>query len=403
MGSAGVAIWTEGSMSDNQSGDGSDLPQPVFGNLGGPQQGPRDPVRQRENPDVLVPPRTDSGTMPNLRFSFADAHVRLQPGGWTNEVTRRELPIATEIAGVQMHLNGGETMTGAREMHWHTEAEWAYMLAGTARITAMDQFGGSFVGDVNAGDLWFFPSGIPHSIQAHRDGCEFLLVFDDGGFSENATLLLTDCLRHMPPEVVAKNFGQPEAAFADLPKEDLYIFWAPAPPPLEEALVATADFNVEPPQFSFRLSEIGHVAYPGGRVTIVDAKRFPVTTIACGVFELDPGAMREVHWHPNADEWQYYLEGTARMTVFDTGIARTFDYRAGDVGYAPRAMAHYIENTGDGPLRFLALFRHPTYEDVSLAQWLALTPPGLVKAHLNLSDEVIAGLSKSPRSIVGPR
>ena len=95
-------------------------------------------------------------------------------------------------------------MTGVRELHWHTENEWAYMLSGTARITAVDQFGGSFVDDVNAGDLWFFPSGIPHSIQAHSDGCEFLLVFDDGSFSENGTLLLTDLLIHTPPEVVAK-------------------------------------------------------------------------------------------------------------------------------------------------------------------------------------------------------
>ena len=123
-------------------------------------------MRQRQNPDLLIPPRTDAGTMPNLRFSFADTHVRLQPGGWTNEVTQLELPIATEISGVQMHLNGGDTMTGVREMHWHTQGEWAYMLAGTARITVMDPAGGSFVDDVEAGDLWFFPAGVPHSIQA---------------------------------------------------------------------------------------------------------------------------------------------------------------------------------------------------------------------------------------------
>ena len=166
-------------------------------------------MRQRQNPDLLIPPRTDAGTMPNLRFSFADAHVRLQPGGWTNEVNQLELPIATEISGVQMHLNGGETMTGAREMHWHTQGEWAYMLAGTARITALDPSGGAFVDDVQTGDLWFFPAGFPHSIQAHSNGCEFLLTFDDGGFSENGTLLLSDFLRHMPPEVVAKNFGKP--------------------------------------------------------------------------------------------------------------------------------------------------------------------------------------------------
>ncbi|MFN8661308.1 MAG: cupin domain-containing protein [Thermomicrobiales bacterium] len=389
-------------MAEDTSSTTSNLPGPESGPLGGPQQGPRDVMRQRQNPDLLIPPRTDSGTMPNLRFSFADSHVRLQPGGWTNEVTQRELPIATEISGVQMHLNGGDTMTGVRELHWHKEAEWAYMLSGTARITAVDPFGGSFVDDVKAGDLWFFPAGVPHSIQAHREGCEFLLTFDDGAFSENGTLLLSDFMRHVPPEVLAKNFGQTESAFANIPQEDLYIFWAPPPPPLQEALVPNTDPNVQPPQYSFHLSQVDYVECPGGRVKIIDSRRFGVTTISCAVVEADPGAMRELHWHPNADEWQYYLEGSARMTVFDSSsLARTFDYQAGDVGYVPKVLGHYVENTGDGPMRFLALFRHPLYQDVSLSQWLALTPPGLVKAHLSVSNEVIASFSKTKQSVVG--
>jgi oxalate decarboxylase/phosphoglucose isomerase-like protein (cupin superfamily) len=67
----------------------------------------------------------------------------------------------------------------------------------------------------------------------------------------------------------------------------------------------------------------------------------------------------------------------------------------------PKILGHYVANTGDGPMRFLALFRHPLYQDVSLNQWLALTPPGLVKAHLNVSDEVIASFSKAKQSVVG--
>lgn len=378
------------------------LPQPESGSRGGPQQGPRDALRQRQNPDLLIPPRTDAGTMPNLRFSFADAHVRLQPGGWTNEVTQLELPVATDISGVQMHLNGGETMTGVREMHWHKEGEWAYMLAGTARITALAPTGGAFVDDVNAGDLWFFPAGWPHSIQAHPDGCEFLLTFDDGSFSENGTLLLSDFLRHMPPEVVAKNFGQPEAVFATIPQDDLYIFWAPPPVPLAEARAQMTDPAVPAPQLSYHMRDSEWVRCPGGKLVTVDTGKFPVTTISAAIVEVEPGAMRELHWHPNADEWQYYLAGTARMTVFDSSsLARTFDYQAGDVGYVQKVLGHYVENTGETPMRFLALFRSPVYQDISFTQWLALTPPALVQAHLNVSDAVIAGFSKTKQSIVG--
>ena len=57
------------------------------------------------------------------------------------------------------------TAGGVREMHWHKAAEWAYMLKGLARITAIDQDGHAFQDDVGEGDLWYFPAGIPHSIQ----------------------------------------------------------------------------------------------------------------------------------------------------------------------------------------------------------------------------------------------
>ncbi|MEJ5174728.1 cupin domain-containing protein, partial [Erwinia sp. MYb416] len=147
--------------------------QPWNGKMGGTDPGPRDLIREGENPDIVNPPETDSGTLPNLRFSFSDAHVRKGSGGWTRQVTQRELGISTTIAGVDMRLNSG----GIRELHWHKEGEWAYMLYGNARITALDTDGGWFVDDVGVGDLWYFPSGMPHSIQGlGPDGCEFLLA-----------------------------------------------------------------------------------------------------------------------------------------------------------------------------------------------------------------------------------
>ena len=98
--------------------------------------------------------------------------------------------------------------------------------------------------------------------------------------------------------------------------------------------------------------------------------------------------MRELHWHPNTDEWQYYIEGQARMGVFGaSGQARTFDFRAGDVGFAPFAMGHYVENTGDTPMRFLEVFKSNYFADVSLDQWMALTPPEL--AHWKVDRQVM--------------
>jgi oxalate decarboxylase len=137
-------------------------------------------------------------------------------------------------------------------------------------------------------------------------------------------------------------------------------------------------------------------------VRITDSSIFPVSrTIAAALVEVAPGGLRELHWHPNGDEWQYYIEGTARMGVFASqGSARTFDYRAGDVGFVPFAMGHYIENTGTTTLRFLEMFKSSYYADVSLEQWIALTPRGLVEGHLNVDAQMLDGLRKQKAPVV---
>ena len=366
--------------------------------IGGSDPGPKDVAREAQNPDILNPPATDRGTLPNLRFSFADAHVRQSSGGWTRQVTERELAISKPIAGVNMRLNAG----GVRELHWHTEAEWSYMLYGSARITAIDADGRNFVDDVGVGDLWYFPSGIPHSIQGlGPDGCEFLLAFDSGGFDEDSTFLLSDWFKHTPPDILAKNFGVPVEAFADLPEpEKLYIFAAAAPGPLGPDKLRGAE--PVPQTFSHKMLAQEPIRTKGGTVRITDSKNFPASkTIVAALVEVEPGAMRELHWHPNADEWQYYIEGEGRMTVFaSSGQARTFDYRAGDVGYVPFAMGHFVENTGSKTLRFLELFRSNHYADLSLNQWLALTPPELLQAHMHFDPRVLEALRKTKAPIV---
>ena len=384
------------SQQDNDKMNG--VPQPIRANEGGTDPGPRNIALDRQNPDILTPPSTDSGTIPNMKFSFGLAHSRLLAGGWARQVTARELPIATTLAGVDMRLNPG----GVRELHWHKEAEWAYMLIGRARISAIDQDGRNFLDDVGVGDLWNFPAGLPHSIQALDEGCEFLLVFDDGTFSEDSTFLITDWFTHTPKDVLAKNFGVSASEFADLPRDidhTRYMFPVPVPGPLSSDRVPNPAGQRA---FSYHLLAQEPLKSSGGTVRIVDSSNFPAaSTIAAALVEVEPGAMREMHWHPTNDEWQYYIEGRGRMTVFAAeGMARTFDYQAGDVGYVPFAMGHYIENTGDTPLRFLEMFKSPRFADVSLNQWMALTPPELVQAHLNLTPAVMGALRKQKRPVV---
>lgn len=287
------------------------------------------------------------------------------------------------------------TPGGVRELHWHQQAEWAYMLLGRARITSVDQEGRNFIADVGPGDLWYFPAGLPHSIQGLEEGCEFLLVFDDGSFSDLNMLSISDWFARTPKEVLSANFGEPESAFADIPSNQVYIYQDQVPGSLESQAVQSP-YGTIPQSFKHELLAQTPIKTPGGSVRIVGSSNFPISkTIAAALVELEPGAIRELHWHPNNDEWQYYLTGQGRMTVFaGNGVARTFDYRVGDVGYVPFAFGHYIQNTGTQTLWFLEMFKSDRFVDVSLNQWLALTPRDLIRDNLNVGSELLDKLRK---------
>jgi oxalate decarboxylase len=143
----------------------------------------------------------------------------------------------------------------------------------------------------------------------------------------------------------AKNFGAPVSSFANLPSPDeLYIFPLPVPGPLASERIPGA--APVPNTFSHRLMAQDPIRTKSGTVRIADSKNFPASiTIAAALVEILPGGMRGLIRHPNTDEWQYYIDGKGRMGVFaSSGDARTFDYQAGDVGFVPFAMGHYIEN-----------------------------------------------------------
>ncbi|TFK67751.1 putative oxalate decarboxylase/oxidase [Pluteus cervinus] len=363
--------------------------------------GPDNVPLDEENPDLITPPSTDQGEVPNLKWPFSLSHNRLSEGGWARQQNTQAMPAALDMAGVNMRLKPG----AIREMHWHNTAEWAYVLKGDIRISTITPDGQIFVGDVSEGDLWYFPEGNPHSIQAKnttKDGAEFLLVFDSGTFSEDTTFLLTDWLAHVPKHVLAKNFGTGTdlSAFDHIPKEALYIFQATPPPsdPTKDMVIP----NNTPVSYTYPLSKVKPVNCPGGTIKVVDSRTFAASQkISAVEVTVNPGGMREMHWHPTQPEWSFFISGQARMTIFaSTGNARTFDYQAGDVGYVPPSYGHYVENTGNTTLKFLEVFRSGKFQDISLTQWLALTPPALVKAHLGLPDEFIKNLSRVKQEVV---
>jgi oxalate decarboxylase len=141
----------------------------------------------------------------------------------------------------------------------------------------------------------------------------------------------------------------------------------------------------------------------GGEARIVDSHNFPAAkNIAAAMLTIKPGCLRELHWHPNASEWQYYIAGKGRMTVFSpVGSARTVDVRANDVGFVPAVAGHYIENTGDTDLVALEMFKAPEFVDVSLNNWLRHLPPEMVTSHLGLDATTIQSIPAEKLELIG--
>jgi oxalate decarboxylase len=376
-------------------GNPDEPPQGIVNTQGNPRSavdpGPQNPALSGQFRAAFTPPATDVGGLPEFWASFNNSPRRIQDGGWARQVTQDDFQVSTSISGVNMRLNAG----GVRELHWHQAAEWGFMSYGNCRVTALDPAGRAFVADVKEGDLWYFPVGFPHSLQGlGPDGAEFLLAFDNGEQSEFNTLLVTDWIAHTPPDVLAANFGVPAETFSKIFLHDLWIFQSVVPGPLAADQDAVKKPNGPPPNpFTYSLAS-GPVAKQtrGGMVQIADSHNFKAsTTIAAALVTIHPGGMREMHWHPNADEWQYYVKGFAQMTVFNTGPkAVTNNFGAGDIGYVKANYGHYIKNLGDTDLVFLEIFKADSYQDISLSDWLTHTPPALVAAHFNLSLEDIA-------------
>ena len=361
-----------------------------------PSLGPHTEKMDSLTMDAVQPPITDKGNVDPFWYSFSLSHKKVSEAGWARQITIKDLAVAKDLAGVDMRIKP----YGCRELHWHESGEWAYMTGGKARVTCVDYDGRGFVDDIEDGDLWYFPSGIPHSIQAHpdNDGCEFLLVFDDGKFSEYETFLISEWVARTPKEIIAKSLNVPVTSLEHLPKEEQFIFYAAPFGDLEAERKQIADtIGYSKRNFTYHLKNVKpNHENKSGDVVIVDSSNFKVsTTVAAAIVTVKPGGIREMHWHPNADEWNYWVKGQGRLNCFAaSNRSRTLDFHAGDVGYVPSNQGHYIENTGTEDLVFIECFKSDFYGDMALAQWVSHTPKALVMSHLKIDSATYDAITK---------
>jgi oxalate decarboxylase len=220
--------------------------------------------------------------------------------------------------------------------------------------------------------------------------CHFILIFDNGYFSEFGTFSISDWMGHAPAALLAKNFGMPAATFDSFPKGEVYFARGAVPSPAKQPNLQGRE---EPPlTHKFRmLAEPPHSVHKGGREWRVDSSRFPIATTITGVLlELEPGGLRELHWHPTSDEWQYVLNGQISVTLFGShGRFRTEVLNQGDVGYIPQGFGHSIENISSERCRILIGFNTGRYEAIDLSQWIAGNPVEILATNFGQPAEVI--------------
>ena len=337
--------------------------------------------------------------IPPFVYNMEATEGKVTAGGYAKEATVKEFAISEGLAGVSMRLKPG----GLRELHWHAlAAEWAYMIKGHCRVTVFDPDGHNEVVDFSPGDVWYFPRGYGHSLQGlGPDETHFVLIFDNGHFSEYGTFSITDWLALTPPAVLAQNFGVPASTFANLPKKEMYIGAGRVPAPLPNDPLPGSD-REGALTHRYRLLAQVPEEFPGGTIRIVSSVQFPISTTMTGAFmTLKPGALRAMHWHPNADEWQYWMSGRGRLTLFgSSGRARTEEVAPGNAVYIPRGFGHHIESIGDEEAHIIIGFNSPIYQESSFAQWLHVVPPELVVDNLGLPESVITGFPKSSPAII---
>ncbi|KAF2666277.1 oxalate decarboxylase [Microthyrium microscopicum] len=366
---------------------------------GGPILGGTNKQIDLQNPDGLGAQSTDNGIVPNLKWSFSDSKTRLLNGGWVREQVITDLPSSHDIAAAQQHLKKG----ALRELHWHRVAEWGFVYNGSVEISSVDENGKYEVATLNYGDIWYFPKGVAHTIQGLADENEYLLVFDESNFDAvGTTFMVDDWLAHTPKDIIAKNFGVDPSTFANLPTADPYIL----PANVSKSTVSGGGGELTGKEtYVYRTLKSQPEPVPGNGGTFykIDSTNFPISkTLAATFVTLKPGGLRELHWHPNAEEWLYFHKGHARATVFiGNSNARTFDFQAGDTAAFPDNSGHYIENTSaTEDLVWIEMYKSDRVADISLTQWLALTPADIVAQTLKVPQSFVEQLKKQKQVLI---
>jgi oxalate decarboxylase len=347
------------------------------------------------------PPQPKAMTSPHL-FNLDTAMPQISNiSGSRTIVNADNFPIfnGNGMAAYLLHLKQG----GVYEPHWHPNAaELSYCINGRAIMTIFSPNAGYDSFTIDPGELVFVPRGYIHDIENTSDQeAKFITAFN---YEQPQEIGISGSVGSMPDRVLNATFGiRPPAptffnGFNNKSPKDIVIGSKPAN--VLGAAAAAADnsmtrianphkFNLEgiPPQ----------VQTAGGTVALGNANTFPILNgLACYSLRLKPNGIREPHWHPNAAELDYVIEGRARMTILSPGgSVDTFEVSPGQIVFIPPAYFHYIENPDSiNNMHFAVFFGHEKPEDIGISGALSAYSNEVLAAVFNLDPALFNKLPK---------
>lgn len=339
-----------------------------------------------------------SGDAVTFTVNLDKGPIKATSGGWARDVTMRQLPIATDIAGAHLFMNAG----GSREMHWHNSAEWAYILAGHCQVTVVDPDGELEVANYGPGDLWYFPKGHGHAVHTlGSEPCHAVLAFDDGLYGEHGTFGLSDWMSRLEPAMLTKALGVDAKWLAKLPAGETYIMQGDVIPRDGPQARSARELGAARTHRFALMAQKPHASSAGGSLHIASTREFPLSTTLTGmVLRLKPGAAHAPHWHPNANEWHYVAKGRAKVTLFasDKRLA-TAEIAVGDCAYIPRGCGHTVENIGTEECEVVGVLDAPAYQEATLWSWVAKAPRHLLANNFGVAESFLPAFA-GERSII---
>jgi oxalate decarboxylase len=290
-------------------------------------------------------------------------------------------PVLSGMGMLLLRLEKG----GIREPHWHPNAsELSYCVKGQAAMTIFSPGNNHDTFTIKPGEMTYVPKGYIHDIQNVGDEeAKFVIAFNN---ELPQDLGISGSVGWMTDRVMDATFGiKPPGFFDQLNyknKKDVII--APKP-----AAVSPASYAVSIPNaHKFNLEGIPpQIQTAGGTIALGNANSFPILNgLALYSLRFKAGGIREPHWHPNAAELDYVIDGKARITIFSPdGTGNTFEVGPGQIVFIPSAYFHYIENIDPAnTTHFLVFFNSERPEDTGISGALS-----------SYSNEVLAAVFNS--------